>query len=93
MAVAGQPQRLGQREGEDPLEPRVERAIDQRATADGLRGEPDRRPVRAAQQVGGIAVKGIEVDDGEWRIKMGGRVFECVVAGHFAMVPPVGKRT
>ena len=93
MAVAGQPQRLAQGEGEDPLQPCVERALDQRAAADGLRGQPDRRPVRAPQQVGGVAVEGVEVDDREWRIEIGGRVFELVVAGHFAMVPPVGQGT
>ena len=47
-------------------------------------------PSARAQQVGGVAVEGIEIDDGERRIKIGGRVFELLVAGHFAMVPPVG---
>jgi hypothetical protein len=90
VPVAGQPQRLGQREGEDPAQARLQRPFDQRAAADGLRGEADRGPAGAAQQVGCVAVEGIEVDDGERRIKTGGRVFELLVAGHFAMVPPVG---
>jgi hypothetical protein len=90
VAVARQPQRLGQREGEDPLHPRLERPLDQRAAADGLRGQPDRRPAGAAQEVGGVAIERFQVDHGKGRIKMARRAFEVVVAGHFAMVPPVG---
>ncbi len=46
VAVPRQPQRLGQREGEDSLQSGGQRALDQRPAAHGLRGEADRRPAR-----------------------------------------------
>ena len=72
MAVGGEPQRLGQREGEDALQAGAQRALDQGAHAHGLGGEPDRLAARAAQQVGRVGVEGIEVDDGERRLQARG---------------------
>ena len=50
-------------------------------------------PAGAAEQIGGVAVERVEIDDRERRIEMGGCVFEFVMAGHFAMVPPVSIGT
>ena len=69
VAVAGQPQRLGQREGQDPLQPGAQRAVDQRPHPHGLRRQPDRLAARAPQQVGGVGVERVEVDDRERRIE------------------------
>ena len=72
--VPGQPQRLGQREGRGSRgSPAASARSIERAAADGLRGEPDAAcPPRAAQQVGGVGVERVEVDDRERRVERGG---------------------
>ena len=66
--IAGlvQPERLGERVGEDAGEAVVrQRALDQRRHAQGLRGHPDRLAAGAAHQVVGVGVEGVEVDHGD----------------------------
>ena len=49
--------------------------------AHGLRRQPDRLAARAAQQVGGVGVEGVEVDDRERRVQAGGRGVEPLAFG------------
>jgi hypothetical protein len=84
---AAQPLRLGQREGEQTTEPRIERAVDQRAAADRLGGQPDALAGRTPQQVGGVGVERLEVDDGERRLEMGGGSFESGLQGIAPYLP------
>jgi hypothetical protein len=69
--VAPEPQRLGQREREDPGQPGVQRAVDQRPAAHRFRGQPDALAARAALEIGGIGVERVEVEGGERRVQVG----------------------
>jgi hypothetical protein len=70
--VAIQPQRLGQREGEDAGQPGVERPVDQRPAAHRLGRQPYALAARAAQQVGRVRVERVEIDGDERRVQIGG---------------------
>ena len=85
-ARLGQPQRLRQREREDPLESRAQRAVGERPAADRLGRQPHRRSAaRAAQQIGGVGVERVEVDDRERRIEVRGGGVQGVQQGVHAI--------
>jgi hypothetical protein len=78
VAVAGQPQRLREREGEDAAQARAERAVDQGAAPDRLRRQPYRGAGGAAQQVGRVGVERVQIDDRERRIQVRRRPVEAI---------------
>ena len=84
-AGRGQPQRLRQREREDPLESRAQRAVGERPAADRFRRQPHRRSAGAAQQIGGVGVERVEVDDRERRIEVRGGGVQGVQQGVHAI--------
>ena len=67
LALLPEPERLGQREGQESLEAavQVEQPAQERAAAHRLAGDPDRLAGRALQHVGGVRPDGVEVDEGE----------------------------
>ena len=80
-AVAGEPQRFGEREGERAPKARValvDRA-QQRPAAHGLRRHADRRPAGAAQHVGRVAPERLQVNERERRVETGGGTLEALV--------------
>jgi hypothetical protein len=80
--VLGQPQRLRQREREDALQARPHRAVDQRPDADGLGGQAHRRRSRPGEQLGGVRVECVELDDRERRVEVrGGGVERAEIHG------------
>jgi hypothetical protein len=65
--LVGQPERLGEGEGEDALQAR---ASDQGTAAHRLRRQAHRLAAGPAAQVGGVGVEGVEVDDRERRLEV-----------------------
>ena len=77
QVVAGahgvQPEGFGQRIAHDtPVAGRGQRALDQVAAPQRLGGHPDRAARGPARHVGGIAVEGAQVHDGQRRVKVRG---------------------
>ena len=76
-AVVGEPQGLGQGEGERAREPGAgEDAFLQGAAADGLAREADRLGGGAADEVVGVGPQRVEVDERERRLQLGGGALE-----------------
>jgi hypothetical protein len=71
--LPGEPQRLGEREGEDPLEALVEGQdpSQHRDGANRLRGDADRQAGGLLQHAPGVRLERAEVDEGERRLDPG----------------------
>jgi hypothetical protein len=83
--VAVKPQRLAQRERHQPVEAGpLERPLQQRATADRLRRDPQRLAASAPHEVAGVVRERVEVDDGERRLDAGERCLQTLVRRHGA---------
>jgi hypothetical protein len=80
-AVIRQPERLRQCERQDAVEPwhAVKDAPLECAAAHRFAREPQWRAVRAAHEIGGVRVEGVEVDAGERRRQLRARALEPLV--------------
>jgi hypothetical protein len=76
----GQPQRLEQREGQDPLVSLAgEHPVDQRPAAYGLAGHSDRGAGGTAHEVVGVGVERLQVHGPDGTVETGGRPVEAFV--------------
>ena len=87
-AVPDVPERLAQRVAHEPRDARpVDRALDEGAAPQGLGGEPDREPRRPRDEVVEVGVEGVEIDDRERRVEVGGGAIPAVDHTGDATVP------